>query len=125
MSIFFKKRRNRRWIYSPIVLIILAIVLFFVLRAFWDVYKKESLSLNNLNQTQADLDRLTAREKNLAQSIDYLKTDKGVESAIRSKFRLAKDGESIAVLVDDGVKASTTLTTKPSLWSRILHMIGL
>lgn len=49
---------------------------------------------------------MSQRKEKLVSNIEYLKTDDGVESEIRNKFRLVKQGESVAVIIND--EASST-----------------
>jgi len=120
---FQKKKRIKRIVYSPIVLLILAIILVILIRGVFGVYKKEKLSLQNLNQDKAELQKIVDRQNNLVSSIEYLKTEQGVEDEIRSKFRVVKDGEKISVIVDDQ-KADIidiATTTKKGFWSSVFN----
>ena len=72
---FQRKKRLRKILYSPIVLLLLAILFVLLLRGVWGVYGKEKLSSTNLEREQKELDKLSEREKRLTTSIDYLKTD--------------------------------------------------
>lgn len=77
------------------------------------------------SREQAELNKILERKKELAQSIDYLKTEQGIEAEIRSKFRVVKDGESVAVIVDDD-KPTTTIvaSSSPSLWQKFTGFFG-
>lgn len=120
---FQKKKKIRKILYSPFILIILVIVLLFLIKGSWTVHKKALLSKQNLEKERLELQKLIENEKNLASSIEYLKTDQGIESEIRSKFRAVKDGEKIAVIIDDEVSttSSTTTVEQQNLWYRIFH----
>jgi cell division protein FtsB len=118
---FRKKKRIQKIIYSPIVLLILAIVLVLLLRGVVGVYKKERLTQHNLTKDKMELSKIISRQNNLASSLDYLKTEQGIESEIRSKFRVVKDGEKVSIIIDDqkiGEPVSTT-TTENSFWYNI------
>ncbi|MDQ5893143.1 MAG: hypothetical protein QG640_154 [Patescibacteria group bacterium] len=119
---FQKKKKLRKVLYSPIVLLLLAILFVLLLRGVWGVYQKDRLSSGNLEKERMELEKLTLREKNLAASLDYLKTDQGIESEIRTKFRVVKEGEEVAVIIDGQIEASTTPTTTPqSFWYRLFN----
>ncbi len=119
---FQQKKKVRKILYSPVVLMILAIVFVILAHALWGVYQKVQISATNLEREQIEFDKLSSREKSLASSIDYLKTDQGVESEIRSKFKLVKDGEKVAVIVDDKPNiATSTATTTHSFWYKLFH----
>ena len=104
---FQKRKRLKKIIYSPIILIILIIILFFIIKGTWNVYKKDRLSKLSLDREKIELQKIIDRENNLNNSIEYLKTEKGIESEIRSKFRAVKNGEKIAVIIDE--ESSTTI----------------
>lgn len=123
---FQQKKKIRKILYSPIVLIILFIILAILLRSLWGVYEKERISSENLSKEKNELEKLSIREKNLARALEYLKTDQGIENEIRSKFRVVKEGEKVAVIVGEDAtntkrQLSTVSTTTPSLWYRILN----
>ena len=124
---FQKKKKIKRILYSPVILLLLLIVFAFGLKALWGVYQKESLSATNLQRQKDELATLTNRQTNLVQSVNYLKTDEGIEAEIRSKFREVKEGESVAVILDNETASSTApkATSTPSFWHSILGWIGL
>ncbi len=120
---FQKKKRIRKIIYSPFFLILLGIVFFLIVKGVWNIYKKNTLSLENLKQEQTERDKLVSRQANLAASIDYLKTDQGIESEIRSKFRAVKEGESVTVIIDKSVPTNVqATTTEKSFWQRLFNL---
>ena len=100
MREFEQKRTARKIMSSPIVLVILAVVLFFVARGTWSIYRKNSDSNTELSGALARLAKLTDRQATLAQSVAKLKTDSGVEEEIRDRFQVAKEGEHEIVIVD-------------------------
>lgn len=121
-----KKKNFRKFIYSPFTLFILLMFFLLLLKGVWGVYQKERTSAQYLQAEQDQFTAITSRQKELTQSVDYLKTDQGIEAEIRSKFRVVRDGESVAVIVDD--TSSTTVpktTSTPSIWQRLLGVIGL
>jgi hypothetical protein len=119
---FQKKKKIKKIIYSPAVLILLGIILLIILNGVWNIHSKAILSKNNLNREQIELNKIIEREKNLESSLEYLKTDQGIENEIRSKFRAVKEGEKLAVILDDNPSTSTSTITEQnkSLWNRII-----
>lgn len=107
--------------YSPLVLGILTIILLVLLSGVWGVYNKAKLSSANLERERNELNKLTIRQQNLANSIDYLKTEQGVENEIRTKFRAVKEGEQVAVIVEDKQASVTATTTNKGFWSNLFH----
>jgi hypothetical protein len=84
------------------------------------------MSANYLTREQLEFTKLKSREIELDKSVKYLKTDKGIEAEIRSKFRVVKEGESVAVIVDNNASSTTkTVDIKPpSFWSRFIDLLG-
>ncbi len=107
---FNKDKRYKKILHSTASLIILGIIFLLLLKALLGAYKKEALSNENLERQRKELSRLIDRKKNLEQSVEYLKTEKGVEAEIRSKFRVAREGESLAIIVGD--ESTSTLNTE-------------
>jgi len=120
---FQRKRNFRKRLYSPLVLIPMAIFTIILVSGVSGVYKKNKLSKSNLERERSELAKLEVRQKNLANSIDYLKTDQGVEDEIRTKFRAVKEGEQIAVIVDDTTTSTPTKTssTTESVFMKVFH----
>ncbi len=120
-----KKKTYRRFIYSPLFLLLLLSILLVLLKAVWGVYKKEEMSSNYLAREQLEFTKLKSREKELGKSVEYLKTEKGIEAEIRSKFRVVKEGESVAVIIDNDASntAPISTTTSRSIWTRIYDII--
>lgn len=122
---FQKKKRIRKVVYSPLTLIVLFILCGFTIRGLWSVYTKEQTSSLKLEMARTELSKLVEREKTLANSIEYLKTEEGIEGEIRTKFRAAKEGENIAVLLEEEGSTSTDVSsTTPEVrgfWYNLFH----
>ncbi len=101
---FSQKRKMNRYMYSFPVLFILFIILFFTVKGSVDVYKKYSFSKAKLDNSSKELAVLEEKKQKIVKKIDNLDTETGIEKEIRSKFNVAKDGEKVIVIVDDGVK---------------------
>lgn len=119
---FQRKKKIRKILYSPIILVVLGIVFILLSSGVWGVYTKAQLSAQNLEREKLEFEKLAIRQKNLASSIDYLKTEQGVENEIRTKFRAIKEGEQVVVIVDNQVATtSETATTSRSFWYTVFH----
>jgi len=122
MMEFQRKKKIRRILYSPITLIILAIIFIIILKATWGVYKKEYISSENLDKEKVELAKLQSRQKDLAQAISYLNTDEGVENEIRTKFRAVKEGENLAVIIDAiATRTPEKASTTRGFWYNLFH----
>ncbi|MDD5068415.1 MAG: septum formation initiator family protein [Candidatus Pacebacteria bacterium] len=115
-----EKRKFRRILYSKTTLFILCLAVFFVARATWGVYQKEKESSQNLAITERRFDELNKRNDYLSGEIKKLSSPGGVEEEIRQKFRVAKAGEQMAVIVDSTAPApSITDDSGNGWWARL------
>ena len=109
---------------SPITLVVAAIVLVVLAKATWSIHQKVLVSATKLTQAQAELNKLQSRQQTLSAEVSRLSTDQGIEAELRTKYRAVKEGESVAVILDDSNAAAiaTASTTEEvgwwhSLWS--------
>ncbi|MFA7193407.1 MAG: septum formation initiator family protein [Candidatus Paceibacterota bacterium] len=112
MREFSRKRKVRQMIFSVPVLILLCIILFFVAKGSWGVYKKYSLSKSELENSQADLTVLEEKKQTIEAKIEKLQTETGIEKEIRSKFDVAREGEKLIVIVEDKVTEEIVVEEK-------------
>lgn len=95
--------------YSRNAVIALAIITVFLLKGVVGVIQKDIESRKNVALMEAELNAAKARNAELIKNIELLNTQAGVESEIRQKFSVSKEGEEVAVIVDTP-KSSTTNT---------------
>ena len=84
-------------------------------------------------EAQVGYDKMVARKADLTKEVDYLSTEQGVEAELRTKYRAVKEGESVAVIVDNSPgqtaavsEASSSVPANGgSWWTRLLHAVGL
>jgi cell division protein FtsB len=114
---------------SLIVLVALIIVFILMARATWKMYEKSSASGERLAQAAAALADLNKRAEALSEKVAYLSTEQGIESEIRTKFRAAREGESVAVIVDESQPSNETPASSTpavlSWWEELLRLIGM
>ena len=101
MREYQRKKKIRRFLYSPLALCILIALIALIGKATWSVYAKERESRKNLDRATEELAALEGRQKNLSAKIDRLKTPEGIEAEIREQFQVAKQGERMVVVVED------------------------
>jgi hypothetical protein len=112
----------KRLISSPFTLAAFFIIFGLLTKATWSVHQKAQVSYERLEQAENSLLKLQARNDELSQKVSYLSTEEGIKSEIRNKFRVAEEGESIAVIIDNNELATTSATTtvpQISWWSRM------
>lgn len=129
-----RPRNRSKWkavLASPFSIILALVILFFLVRAAWNVHEKADLSADRLVQEQASLNKLNGDQTNLAAKTANLSTDSGIETEMREKYRAVEPGESVAVIVDSSAPesvpadASATSTPKEGFWASLFHSIGL
>lgn len=123
MREFSRKRKVRQVMFSVPVLILLFIILFFVAKGSWGVYKKYSLSKSELENSQSDLAALEEKKQTIENKIKKLQTETGIEKEIRSKFDVAKEGEKLIVIVEDKV-AEEILVEEKGFFGNFFTTIG-
>jgi cell division protein FtsB len=122
----------RKIISSPFTLVIILIFFIFMLKVVWNIREKLSDSNSRLRSTNAEFMKLQAHQNDLSNKISYLSTEQGIEAELRTKYRAIREGESVAVIVDED-QASSSLThasssqqtdSNISWWRRILRVVG-
>ena len=100
MREFEYKRKFRRVLSSPLVLLPLAVLLIFLARGTWNIYVKNRDSGIELRIAEERLLKLRERQKALSTGVAKLQTETGIESEIRDRLQMAKEGERAIVIVD-------------------------
>ena len=109
MLVEFKdKQKTKRFFYSKIVIFIIVVVIVTLIPGVYGIYIKGQESAKDRAAAERELADLKTREEMLSSRLNYVNTDRGLEEEIREKFNVAKQGESVIVLVDKPVVASTT-----------------
>lgn len=121
--------RNKKIINSPFALVGVFILFVILAKATWNIHQKADTSRDRLYRAQADLAKLDKHKEDLSEQVSALSTEAGIEAALRAKFRAVKDGESIAVIVDENetnnIKNTEASTTPELSWlQKVLRGIG-
>jgi hypothetical protein len=93
-------------VYSKTSLVILFLALILTARGVINVYAKERESHKDLARVEFERSQLATRAASVRESGERLKTPEGLETEIRSKFDVAKEGEGVIVIVDKVVPVS-------------------
>lgn len=105
---FQDKKRFRRILYSRITF---GIVLFFCLligNATFNMYQTNRLTADKRKIAEEELFTVQNREDSLRAQIGTLKTERGIEEELRTKFRVVKNGEGVIIVVEEEEKTATT-----------------
>ncbi len=117
----------KKYAASPIALALLVVIVVVLIRATSNISHKAELGAARLAQAQAEYHKLTDRQTDLSTKVTQLSSEDGLESEVRAKYRAVKEGESIAVIIDDkkAVVVEATSTVQLGWWQSLLHRIGL
>ena len=128
-----KRRSQRRLVLSPLLTVGLLIIMIILAKAAWNIRQKALLSANRLAAAQVELAKLKSHQQELEKHVDYLSSEQGIEAELRTKYRAIKQGESVAVIVDDeataaalGASSSAIILSEPkaSWWQSLFHSLG-
>ncbi|TSC67395.1 MAG: hypothetical protein CEO19_249 [Parcubacteria group bacterium Gr01-1014_73] len=98
----------------------LVILLVIVGRAVINIYGRYQDSRAGLALAEKELAAMENKEMALEKTTTKLKTEQGIEEAIRQKYQVAKDHEQLIVIVNDEQKKPTDATTKTTGWWQTL-----
>lgn len=136
---FQAKRRAQRLLYSTGSIVLLLLLIGFLVKSVVGAYDKKRRSDIELARTQLAYENLTKERESLSRNVVFLKTEEGIDAELRSKYRLVRPGEAVAVIVDDdmasvapvaaGIDPDSTstasvLVSSNGLWSRILNFFN-
>src|SRR4051812_24741836 len=94
------KQRVKKRMYSTPALVALAIVVVFMARGSYQVVEKMNESKTHVRDLESQVNTLKSRKVELERNINKLQTAEGVDSEIKGKFSVSKEGEKVAVIVD-------------------------
>jgi len=124
-DINLRKRRKKRGAYLKLVIVVLLVFFLILIKASSNVYNKNVRAKENLEEIQKKFEDLKSREKNLSMEIEVLNTERGVDEEIRSKFRVAKEGEKIIFLINPPETSNNSeFDTEISFWSKVWKFLG-
>jgi len=100
------KKRNKSWgaIYPKIFILILCVVVIFLSNASWNAYQKYKIAQKNRDNSTVELEKLYDREEKLKKDTELLNTESGIETLLRQRFNVVKEGEGVIVIVEEQEK---------------------
>jgi len=119
MTDFQQKKQFKKVIYSKISFVILFILVVFLGKSAYDIYGKYKISSENYISIKKDYDSLKERFNMLNSEIDRLQTDIGMEGEIRSKFNVAKPGETVVTIINGSSTLTNTNNQGKDFWSNL------
>jgi cell division protein FtsB len=101
------------------VIIVLCVVTILLVRGAWGVMEKNLESKKNVVLLEDQLSEARKKNEELSKHIAILNTEEGVESEIRQKFSVSKDGEQVAVIIEPKPSVEVTPPPKQGIFSKI------
>lgn len=120
-----QKQKAKQRLYSLPVLGALTVVLLLIMNGTYNVWKKKHESSLHVIELQTRVESLKARELELQANISRLQTDDGIDTEIKKKYSVSKEGEHVVVIVDPKTATTTIPIVKKAwyqrLWDGIIH----
>ena len=118
---FQQKRKLRAFAYHRVTLVILAILVVFGIHSTWSVWQKERQSFELRKVAEDKNIELLSRQNDLTAKIYRMESPEGIEEEIRSKFDVAKENESLVIVLPDKISA-TSSQQGLSLWNKFINL---
>lgn len=103
MKEFQEKNRTKQKKRSKFVLLFMFVILVFLARGSMTTYLKERESRVEVSRVMKEKQELEKRYAIMSEQSEALKSEIGIESEIRSKFDVAKEGEGVIVIVEKDI----------------------
>ena len=87
----------------------------------WDISKKEQESKTLRAQSEVALANLSKHQEDLRDQIRTLKSDRGMEGAVRDQYQMGKEGEGMIVIVNHDVPITAVEPT--TTFKDMLHNV--
>ncbi len=94
------QERNKQKKRSKLVLLFMLVLVVFLARGSMSTYFKERDSRIEVDRVMREKAELEKRYLVMSEQSEALKSDIGIESEIRSKFDVVKEGEGVIVIVE-------------------------
>lgn len=122
---FQERKKIRKILYSKLSLLALLALFLVVANGAWNIYQKATIARAERDRAERSLADLAARTTELQASLARLESERGIEEDVRQKFTVARPGEDVVVIVDDGTKKSENSEAgQQGFWARIAAFLG-
>jgi cell division protein FtsB len=101
-----RQQRLLRLVRKRLVLLILLGAFLLLIPSVWSAFGKEQESRANRLEAETQLAGLKAQQAALSSDVAKLKTDRGVEDALRHRYDVAGQGEGVIYVVDQQATAT-------------------
>ncbi len=124
-----RRQKTRKRLYSKLSVAVLALLFLALIHPTWKIFQKSRESAANFKRAEAELVELEARRERLASDVAYLGTEHGRDQEIRNKFGVAREGETMVVIVRNELDTGPTQVAETRgffarTWSGFLSIFG-
>ena len=103
MAKFGKKKSYTDWLYTRPVLVFVGGRIIFLGVAVFERFGVERDMYARRISAEAELSETAQRKENLNTQVEYLEGERGIEEEIRKHFDVAREGETVVILMgEDG-----------------------
>ncbi len=99
-----------------ILLTVLALLVVSASWALWNVYRKERDADRRDKEAQMQLADLKERYTQLQNNLDTLRTERGMEEAVRGQYGVGRKGEGLIVIVEPPTPEPVQATSSTMQW---------
>lgn len=117
------RQKVKRVVYSWPSLVAMAFLTFLLVKWAAGIMGIERDSGQRVEALENQSAALVLREKNLEGEIERLRTEEGIIDAIKDKFSATREGEYVAIIVDEKPKALETTVAEPSWYKKFWNAI--
>ncbi len=101
-----------------IVVALLAVAVVIACGAVWNIYRKNKEAVYLRQQAEAQLADLKGRQERLFEQYETLKTERGLEQALREQYAVGAAGEELIVIVEPPEPEPVQATSSVMQWIR-------
>jgi len=99
-----------------LLIAVLLVVVASLFGAVWNIYRKNDEAARLRAQTEAQLADLRERQAHLEEDYEKLKTERGLEAALREQYAVGAAGEELIVIVEPEKPEPVQATSSVLQW---------
>lgn len=120
MKEYQQKHIVRTLLYSRVTMVVLFLLIILLLRSIVDLNNKRIEVSRLREESQAEKADLQEKLIKSTEKEEAIKTDRGLESYVRTTYPVVKNGEGVIVIYDADQSPVTSVREDMTIWERIL-----
>jgi cell division protein FtsB len=114
-----QRQKIKQMLYSYPSLFLIAVLTFFLAKGASSIMAIERESARRAAALEAQSSTLALHEEELKGEVARLRTEEGIIGEIKDKFRVTREGEYVAIIVDEK-KSATSSDNSGQIWYKKL-----